>query len=300
MNILSIAPVYFVILSLAVILNALGIFLLYKDGSKQTNQHLILKYLSMMELAVSLMLIARWSLICYGVKPDASIVNMSYRIGIIIYLNCILIIVILTFDRLIATKYPLKFPFMLTKRKTFALLFASTLICITVAVATSFVDFKRFEVTIRRFILPIVSTLGATFMIVTYSFIFFKISKGRNLGHPTQIIRDRRTADYYQYLKMAAMVTFAYVLCYLPPDFIYAFCLECVVNKDYRYHIPNISRNLGLVFTPVVYIFMQKRRRNRLMKLICCLRKKQSMDVYQMAALALIVENRQAVLDSKL
>eukprot|EP00112_Aurelia_sp_Birch-Aquarium-sp1_P013213 Seg2799.1 transcript_id=Seg2799.1/GoldUCD/mRNA.D3Y31 product="hypothetical protein" protein_id=Seg2799.1/GoldUCD/D3Y31 len=248
-----------------------------------------------MELAVSLMLIARWSLICYGMKSDGSIITISYRIGIIIYLNCILIIALLTFDRLIATKYPLQFTLILTRRKTRVLLLASTLICINVAVATSFVEFDRFEVTIRRLILPIVSSLGAMFMIVTYSYIFFKISKRRNVG-----FRGRPTAVNQQYLKMAAIVTFAYVLCFLPPDFIYAFCLECIVNKDYRYHIPNISRNLGLVFTPVVYIFMQKRRRNRFIKLVCCFKRKRRMEIYQMAALALVIENRQPVLDAQI
>ena len=287
------------ILIIAVILNSLGIYFLFKDRNRQTNQNLILKYLITIELAVSIMLISRWSIVCHGAMVGNTILNITYRIGFCAYLNYCLIMLIMTFDRLIAMKYPLRSIFILSRKKVKAALFASTLLCLAVGAATSVVEISLFMMTFSKYIFPAISTISVVFIVITYTYIFIKVIRKRNLNNSTRN-NPRSAASNHQYFKMAAIITFTFVFSYLLPDIMYAFCPTCFSHSGFSHNILHVIWNTGLVLDPLTYIFMQKRLRKRLAKIVCCAKKEQRGSSSRDEGISRITHTREGVLDTKL
>lgn len=96
---------------------------------------------------------------------------------------------------------------------------------------------------------------------------------------------------------MASIIALTYLTCYVVPDFGYMLCAGCFVDGIDVYRI---LWYLGPVLDPIAYIFMQKRLRERVTKVIFC-RKKNQMDSSRVEdGASRIHENRKDVFDTKL
>ena len=257
---------FFSLLGFAVFLNIAGLCLLVDDGTNRTNQNLILKFLSSLELAYSCVLIIKWSFRCHGSSITNKVVEILNRMSYCNYLSIAFIMVIMTLDRLIAAKYPLRYAFILSRRKAAMILSASTSFWIIIWVSSSFLKYDQF-IYIFKLLDLIVSLTSALFMASTYAFIFIKISRRPNLGNSLRNIKNRSRTENKRFLRMAAIITATYFICFLLPDVASLFCHECFANSTFVYRI---LWNLGPVCDPITYIFMQKRLRKRLKRLICC------------------------------
>ena len=286
------------IVIIAVILNSLGIYFLCKDRNRKTNQNLILKYLFTNEFAVSVLLVSRWSLVFHSAMVSQTILSIIDRIQFCAYLNYNLIMLIMTFDRLIAIKYPLRNIFIFTRKKVKVALFASTFLCLAVGAATSVVEFKLLLMTFGKYVFPAISTISVVVIVITYTYIFVKIIRKRNLDNSTRN-NTRSAASNHQYFKMAAIITFTFVVCYLLPDITFALCPKCFSYRGLNYYILQVLWNMGLVFDPLTYIFMQKLRQ-RLAKIVCCAKKEQRGSSSRDEGISRITETRAGVLDTKL
>ena len=317
----SIFSLIFSILIFAVLVNFLGLYLLRKDSSRQTNQNLILKFLSTLQLCHSCILIARWSLICHGLISSHIVVQILVCIIYCIYLNVTMVMVTMTFDRLIATKYPLKYAFILTKKKVQIILFSSAFALITIfGISVSILTYAPFIYILDKFVNPIVSVVATIFLVLAYIYIFVQISRRRTLGNSMQIARISRTtensvhnfrikratenpmqniqirAENQKYLKMASIIALTYFTCYVVPDVSLMVCRKFVMeNAD----IYRILWYLGLVFDPITYIFMQERLRKKLVDMVVCCRKQgDSRASRRQQRISTICENQAAVLDT--
>ena len=291
----AVFPVSFSIISSAVVLNVLGLYLLFKDRIRQTNQNLILKYWSSVELICSCLMLTDISIMYHGWTGSDKLFQVSTRILYSVYPITSLVMATMTLDRLIATKYPLRYVFILTKKKAHVILCSSTFLCITGGVSTSFLEFDQFLSAFDKFVFPAISTSATLFMWAAYTYIFIQVSKRRNMDNSMQNIRIRRTTENQQFLKMASIITLTYVTCYVIPDFAFMSCTGCFANGIDVYRI---LFYLGPVLDPITYIFMQKRLRKRVVKLICC-RKKNQMDNVEYPA-STIHQNQTDVFDTKL
>ena len=283
------------IVILAVILNSLGIYFLFKDRNRQTNQNLILKYLFTIELAVSILLTSRWSIVCHSAMVGHTSLNIIFRIRFCAYFNYNLIMLIMTFDRLIAIKYPLRSIFILTRKKVKAALLASTFLCFAVGAATSVVEIKLLIMTLGKYIFPAISTISVVFIVSTYTYIFVKVIRKRNIDNAMRN-NPRSTASNHQYIKMAAIITFTFVVCYPLPDSTYALCPKCFSRSgSFNNYILHVLWNTGLVFDALTYIFMQKLGQR--LKKVCCAKKEQR---GRDKGISRITETQEGVLDTKL
>ena len=290
-------PLSFSIISSAIVLNVLGLYLLFKDRIRQTNQNLILKYLSSVELTCSCLMLTDVSTLYHGWTGTDTLFQVLTRILYSVYPITSLVMAMMTLDRLIATKYPLRYVFILTKKKAHVILSLSTFLCIAGGVSTSFLEFDQFLSTFDKFVFPTISTSATLFMLAAYTYIFIKVSKRRNMDNSMQNIRIRRTMENQQFLKMAFIITLTYVTCYVVPDFAFMSCTGCFANGIDVYRI---LFYLGPVLDPITYIFMQKRLRKMVVKLMCC-RKKNQMDSSNVEYPASTIhQNRTEVFDTKL
>ena len=287
---------FFSLLGFAVFLNITGLCLLVDDRTKRTNQNLILKFLSSLELAYSCVLIIKWSFRCHGSNITNTVVEILHRISYCSYLNITLIMVIMTLDRLIATKYPFRYAFILTRKKTAMILSASTSFWIIVGASSSGLKYDQF-IRIFRLLDLIVAFVSALFMIATYVFIFIKTSRRPNLGNSLRNIKKRSRIENKRFLRMAAIITATYFICFLLPDVATLFCHECFANSTFVYRI---LWNLGPVCDPITYIFMQKRLRKRLTRLICCRKKTQKGGSRIEMGASIISEHRREIFDTRL
>lgn len=304
----SIFSLLFSILTSAAVLNFLGIYLLFKDRRRQTNQNLILKFLSTLQLCHSCLLIIRWSLICHGFSANDVVVQILVGTIYCIYLNVTIVMVTMTLDRLIATKYPMKYVVMLTNKKARLVLFSSTFALIAIfGIAVSISTYHRFMFILNEFVNPIVSVVTAVFLVLAYIYIFIQISRRRTLSNSMQNIRNSRTiknsvqiirirTENQKFLKMASIIALTYFACYVVPDVSIVVCRKCFMENVDMYRI---LWYLGLVFDPITYIFMQKQLRKRLIEMIVCCRKKgERGDSRGQQRISTIYENQATVLDT--
>ena len=259
---------YFPILFIAAILNMLGLFLIFKDRYRQTNQNLILAYLNTTELVYALSMLILWFIRCHAsIAPKTK--HSLIRIAHSCYFIMKVIMVIMTFDRLIATKYPLRYVLILTKKKAHIVLASLTFLCIIAGVVSFFLDYDEMIGILDSFVSPISSLCIAVFILASYTYIFIAISRRRKTGNSPHNNRIRRASENHQFLKMATVITFTFSACYVVPDVFNIFCHRCyaAINID----IYRLLWYLGLVFDPITYIFMRKRLRKQLMEKVGCL-----------------------------
>lgn len=264
---------YAALLISATILNTLGLYFLFTDTNIHTKQNLILKFLGSLELAYSCVLIIRYSFTCHGYTTSDTVTQILLRMVHSIYLNITFIMVIMTFDRLIAVQYPLRYAFILKRRRARLILISSTLFWIIIGASCLALDFIQFRSIFHEYVDPAVSLVSATFMVVSYVFIFIKLlRRKRNLNSSSHSFQNRSRTENRKILKMATIITVTYLICYVVPDVANLLCHKCFANSI---HIYRILWHLGPVFDPITYIFMQRRLRKRLTRLICCGKKTQ-------------------------
>ena len=289
----AVATLFFTELAFAGILNSLGLYLLFKDkNSNHTNQNLILKCLSTCELAAACSLMISTLLENYILKANHYMVRSTVRIVYSTYMNYMFIMMIMTLDRLIATKYPLRYASMLTKKNAKVILFASTIFCITVGIFSWFLEYNKFLFIFDTYVFPIAASFSAAFIIMTYIYIFIKISRKRNSDNSTQM---RRIRENRQFLKMAAVITLSYSICFLLTDLTYALCSGCFNSSTTK--ILFALYYLGLVCDPVTYILMQKRLRKLLTAIKCCAKKQTD---NSQGDISMVSANRSSLFDTRL
>ena len=144
---------------------------------------------------------------------------------------------------------------------------------------------------------PAISTSATLFMCAAYTYIFIQVSMRRSMDNSIQNIRIRGATENLQFLKMASIITLTYLTCYVVPDFAYMLCPGCFANGVDVYRT---LWYLGPVLDPITYIFMQKRLRKRVTKLICCRKRNQRDSSRVEDGASTIHQNRREVVDTKL
>ena len=296
----AIIPILSSILVLAILLNIAGICLLVDDGAKRTNQNLILKFLSSLELVFSCIWLSRHLLRCHGSTTTKRFIQISFILTDCFYMNITFIMVTMTLDRLIAIKYPFRYAFILTRKKVKVILYAITSFWIIVAVSSSLIgNHNAVRHIFMQYLHPFFTVVSVVVISAVYVFIFIKIRRrGRALNNSLQNNPDRGRTENKSFLKIATVITSTFLICFVVPDITYRFCGECFPNSIF---VSQTLWSLGPVCDPVTYIFMQKRMRRRLIEIVVCCRKNDGRDdSHGQQRIATINEDVQRVSETKL
>ena len=257
-------PLLIFILSSSAILNSVGLYLLHKDGRRQTNQHLILKFLSGCEIVLAVISILRWVLKFQGFTESDRVLQIVILMVYADSFNYSCVMIFMTLDRLIATKYPFRYCALLLKRKARTILFSCIFVCGVIGCISLLVDYASFKFYIDSYVFFIISTIATVTIVVTYAYILVKVTRQRRSLAPQDNIRNRVNMDGQRCLKMAIAITASFILCFLVPDMLFVLFYEYFAN--FNANIIFITWYLGLLFDPIIYIFMQKRLRDLLLE----------------------------------
>lgn len=248
------------IFSIAFLLNCVGILLTCLNP-KGTNQNAVLFYLSSTEnifiLFTSIFEIDRrfWML---------SRLGRDIIIGIHLTFSAIqfvLVMYVLTFDRLIFVINPLKYKLRVTKTKIRISIFITCII--SIPIVTIYRIFDNFY-----FYTLALTIVGFGYLLVamtTYMVVFYVLKKSNERFNAPSSTRDSMKKKFL----VPRIIIFTFLLLYFIPLFIYGFSFK-KRGINYSVHIRRHSTrdsiletlvSLGLIADPLTYIFLSKHYR---------------------------------------
>ena len=292
-----VVPLLLVLISSA-LMNAVGLYLLHKDGRRQTNQNVMLKFLSGCELVLSLLSFLRWILTLRGLTADDRIYQIIVHFAHADYFNYIFVMIFMTLDRFIAVKYPLRYPFILSRRKAKMILFSSLVICGAFGFTSLFVNHERFDYVVNLYVFPFTSATAAISIVFIYTYILTKVLRRRHLLASRDNVSARRNKDEQRLLKMVAIINATFMVFFLVPDMMFALWHSVLYNIDRR--IIFIIWYSGFLVDPITYIFMQKRLRNLMLEMLRFGRCRRNTNSTRLDSVAVISGNRPRVIETKL
>ncbi len=225
-----------VLYSVAILLNGLGIYLL-TSCRPLSNSKFLLTNLAVTEIVLS------------GIYIVFSFIRgISSVLSVTVWLAYYSAIFFLTIDRLIATRFPLKYRVLITKKRL--KLAIGTALILEMIIGVSSVLWPMF-LTLYMWIV-----LDVTFIVLcvlTYGYIFTKIflrrrfdnnGQERNEGRRQRLMTNRER----KFVKIAGLIIFSFVLLILMPD---------IILHQYASNWVEILLPIGIVADPVIYIFLQ-------------------------------------------
>ncbi len=234
----------------SIILNALGVYLLFATRPLN-NSKLLLVDLAASEIVNSVIQIVYGSLRSFSDKESVLILRkVSTTSWIVLYLA----IFLLTIDRLIAIRYPLKYRACVTKKRLTRTMWAMWIFGLVLG-GSFFVSNAWFVFFYYKAHLWVV--FEVTLMIVcstTYALIFVKI-------------RSRRWVDNSnRFFKIASLIILSFIFFVLFPDVVYVFYPE---NARLVFESLCIVWFTRMMLDPVIYIFLQAELRSLLKSKLC-------------------------------
>ena len=226
-----------VLYSVAILLNGLGIYLL-TSCRPLSNSKFLLTNLAVTEIVPS----GIYIVFSCGIRGISSVFGVT--VGLAYYSA----IFFLTIDRLIATRFPLKYRVLITKKRL--KLAIGTALILEMIIGVSSVLWPMF-LTLNMWIV-----LDVTFIVLcvlTYGYIFTKIflrrrfdnnGQERNEGRRQRLMMNRER----KFVKIAGLIIFSFVLLILMPD---------IILHQYASNWVGILFPIGIVADPVIYIFVQ-------------------------------------------
>lgn len=263
-TLLVIYSVSLLVVVIALFLNVTGAILLWKIERVKTNQRTILLNLSICEACLSAFLIVHLFMKLQIFGRDKKYFQIMESANLLCYLECYFTIIMMTIDRFIGTKFPLRHQDLFSKRRLTKVL-ALTWILSLVAGILLAAMYERVRQAIRdSYLFTLMDTLSLSCIGIAYGYIMY-IVRTRKL--PTTATA-RRSRGSKQLIKMTAIIAFTFILFIVIPDFALAF-----IGKEISTEIEGIllfGTYLVLVADPITYLLIRKKLRKSFLKIFCC------------------------------
>ena len=259
-----------VIAGLALILNIIGIPLIRVQPSQRTHQNLIILHLSILQIPISISALAYWiSILIHGLGPNA-IMNWSFPLVISSRTTVVLIISILTADRLIAIKYSLRYMTIASKRKVMVALIASWLPWVLGFSILASLRRETYEHALVIYVIPVLGCILLVFILYTYSYIYWRIRRRRRILKDTSASSYQTQDGNKQILRVSTAIIVSYLLFVVLPDLINSMIGQVVESESLEIimFVANMLNTCYYLTLPIIYIFLHKEMRRMFMEAI--------------------------------
>ena len=215
----------------------------------------------------SFILICRWVLIFHGSTKDDRILQIIVQMVYANYFYVTFVMIFMTLDRFIGTKYPLRYSIILSRKKTKITLFSGVITCMAIGVTSVFIDYSKFHLVANLYVFPVTSGTAAICIVLTYTYILMKILGRRRLRSWQGSISVRSSNSGQRGLKMVVAITATFMVFFFFPDLLFSLFYKTFAYSDAYVFV--IGWYLGFLVDPIIYVFMQKRLRNMFLEMLC-------------------------------
>ena len=275
-NIFIISYISLAIVGLSLVLNIFGIYLILKQGARRTNQCVITLHLSILQVLIGSGILAYWISVLTKSANNDGIKKWNVPILISSRITVLLIIAILTFDRLLLIKYSLRHRTIASKKRVNV---ASAISWLSWAVSFSIVKslIKEAHLAVFSVVVTIIDCLLLVFILYTYIYIYWRIRvRHRNLIN-TSAINQQIQSGGKQALRVSTAIIVSFTFLVLIPDVVLAIAKHFVDKEASKIIVYTgiMVNNCYYVALPVTYIFLHKEMRRMLLSIMmkCCCRK---------------------------
>ena len=256
------------VLVCSLVLNTIGIWLIFRIRIQRTHQNLILMHFSIFQILLSILALVYWisALLGFGEEHQIRIwsntVITSFRLPMYLTVN------ILTFDRLCATKYNLNYRRIFTKRRIRLMLLVPWISWFGSILILASLNSRNVIDVHEIIVFPILDCTSLAFILYTYCYIYYKIRKRRKNLH--SIAANRLPGSNQKFIRVTTAIIFSFVFLVILPD------INTSITAGYVE--PSVSRIIILVgyilissyfiTLPLTYIFMQRKMRAMFMETV--------------------------------
>ena len=254
----------------AILANIVGIFLLRKIRSPESNQVFLLLHLSSADIiiTVSILIVRLGDYIALG-----QLENIISALRVAIYITWYLIMYAITLDRFFGINFPLRY------RQQQGIRLAVKLVWVfggLSGIVDYVIQYIYPETTYALYLWNTLDVAYIVIMAITYASIFFKMYRSNNnQENPAQ---RNTTSNQHQFFKVITMILMAFVFLELIPSTVYTVAghvysdaVECIT-----YAVVRPLFLLNLLADPLIYVFFQPRVKQLLYQMIqplLCVRK---------------------------
>lgn len=254
---------------LAMICNAIGVYVLSKIDFRKTNQVIIIKSLSITEIIISIGWVIGDVLHFYGFKSGATSWNINWSIKAGIYLTWYSMIYMLTVDRLLGCNFPLQHRIWVRIRNIKIAVATMWIVGVLIGISMSLFEAKQLYIAFNKYVWPILDGIFLVLFTTTYATIYCRVSK-RAVHQSTQ-------SDQTKFVRMITAILLTFVVCEIIPVTInLIFFMATKIGTPTMRSIIVLSYNIHTLIDPLVYIFLQRKARHLLIHKLgrCSIRRK--------------------------
>ena len=273
-QIFTLSCISVVIVIFALILNIIGVCLVRKHDTKRTHQNLILLHTSILQIPILSAALVYWISVSIGFGEGNAVMSWSRTLVISSRMPVIIMIAILTFDRLIAIKYSLMYRSYMPKRRVMGALIASWfswIVCFSILISLDTEDSLNMASLI---LFPAQDFLLLLFIVYTYCCIYYKIHERHTKLTGMSVNTQQTQSGSRQALLVSTAIIFSYAFLVLLPDVIISTAEHFIEGtaSEITGHIGDMLSNCYYITLPVTYIFLNRSMRKMLVESIvnCC------------------------------
>ena len=270
-TLLVIHSVSLLVVVIALFLNVTGAILLWKFERGSTNQRTILLNLSICQAIISSFVAAVFCLRIVGLSYEDEYVQILDSVALLCFIEYYFIMMIMTIDRFIGSKYPLRCSDIFSKRKLKMLLLLTWSLCVTMGILSS-IFYKVVTSVFENIVFPVLGVMTLCCIATVYGYIMYVVS-ARKLA--TSTTARRRNTESRQLIKMTAIIASTFITFTVIPDFVLAFTRQDI-SKELE-GIIFFWFYSGLAADPITYLLIRKRLRKSFFNICkCCCRRYQA------------------------
>ena len=250
----------------AILLHALGLYLLHKPNSLEVNQKLYLIQMSILEI----LLIVCQNITIYSkifVKNTlfheyASLI--SYAVG----LSWNNVLIMLTFDRFLQVYLNIKYMLYITERKTKIIIFFCYLVGICFGLLLTVLNVMLYSGAgiMRSYFYPMYGTILVIIFLVTYLYIYKRIRVVR-ITQRVQSTNHRRNRQR-RGIFVPFWIMFTFIIFILVPGTIFVFVFDTLKYEKYMPYIWRLFWSIGFISDALIYIIFNEPMRKIFLRLI--------------------------------
>ena len=250
-----------IILTIAIILNAFGIYILQKQKRRENKQKIILINLSVLDITLGIAMLLETILVF--VKTTVSVSFILTEITLALYMTYYEFLIFICLDRLVCVLLHMKYNYYVTYSRVKKAIAILWLVGLCSFVPSPIFKFEKIIALYMKIIFPTFDCIFIVISFVTYSVVGLKL-KNSNLQFASSTGRKQS-----QNFIVPFLILLSFTLCFAIPDIVVIFVAKIDFNDPVMRFVMLLC-HFNLMLDPLIYIFINKKARENAFTTLHC------------------------------